>query len=140
MRSARLTTSRRKLRPRPAYIRPGTADRGEYRQAAKAVRRASGLRNGARRVAFDNVAAGFSPPMCLLGRQAPAKLARSIQLPKEAGATAQKVIVMAVDNRHGDKRGEISQKHGNTLIRTLRQTYGAHFAKDCADDDKLTDV
>src|SRR5262249_56821365 len=103
-------------------------------------RRASGLRNGARRVAFDNVAAGFNPPMCLLGRQAPAKLARSIQLPKEAGATAQKVIVMAVDNRHGDKRGEISQKHGNTLIRTLRQTYGAHFAKDCADDDKLTDV
>jgi hypothetical protein len=47
---------------------------------------------------------------------------------------------MAIDTRPRDKRGEISQKHGNTLIRTLRKTYGARFAKDCADDDKLGDV
>jgi hypothetical protein len=39
--------------------------------------------------------------------------------------------------RHRDKNGEISRKHGNTLIRTLRKTYGA---KGCADSDKLIDV
>jgi hypothetical protein len=27
--------------------------------------------------------------------------------------------------RHRDKNGEISRKHGNTLIRTLRKTYGS---------------
>ncbi len=42
--------------------------------------------------------------------------------------------------RHRDKNGEISRKHGNTLIRTLRKHYGASFAKGCADDDKLNDV
>ena len=47
---------------------------------------------------------------------------------------------MAVETRHCDKTGEISRKHGNTLIRTLRTTYGARFAKDCADDEKLSDV
>jgi hypothetical protein len=47
---------------------------------------------------------------------------------------------MAVHTRHRDKSGEISRKHGDTLIRTLRKTYGANFAKDCADDEKLSDV
>ena len=47
---------------------------------------------------------------------------------------------MAIDIRHRDKSGEISRKHGNTLIRTLRQAYGVNFAKDCADDEKLSDV
>ncbi len=47
---------------------------------------------------------------------------------------------MAIDTRHRDKSGEISRKHGNTLIRALRQTYGASFAKYCADDEKLSDV
>ena len=36
--------------------------------------------------------------------------------------------------------GEVSRKHGNTLIRTLRTTYGPSFAKGCADDEKLSDV
>lgn len=27
-----------------------------------------------------------------------------------------------LDSRHGDKNGEISRKHGNTLISTLRKT------------------
>jgi hypothetical protein len=35
---------------------------------------------------------------------------------------------MAVDARHRDKNGEISRKHGNTLIHTLRKTYGLGFA------------
>jgi hypothetical protein len=34
----------------------------------------------------------------------------------------------------------IGRKHGNTLIRTLRRTYGAHFAKGCRSDEKLSDV
>ena len=29
---------------------------------------------------------------------------------------------MAIDTRHRDNNGEISRKHGNTLIRTLRKT------------------
>ena len=36
---------------------------------------------------------------------------------------------MAIDTRHRGKTGEISRKHGNTLIRTLRKTYGSDFAK-----------
>jgi hypothetical protein len=33
-----------------------------------------------------------------------------------------------LDHRHRDVDGEISRKHGNTLISTLRQTYGSNFA------------
>jgi hypothetical protein len=45
-----------------------------------------------------------------------------------------------VDGRHRDKNGEISRKHGNTLIRTLRQTYGDGFAPGRSGDEKLRDV
>ena len=34
----------------------------------------------------------------------------------------------SLDGRHRDKNGEISHKHGNTLIRTLRKIYGPGFA------------
>lgn len=44
-----------------------------------------------------------------------------------------------LDNRHRDKNGEISRKHGNTLIRTLRETYGRGFAPDCDPNAKLRD-
>jgi hypothetical protein len=47
---------------------------------------------------------------------------------------------MTVDARHRDKNGEISQKHGNTLIHTLRKTYGPGFAPGFADHAKLRDV
>src|SRR5215470_6990938 len=47
---------------------------------------------------------------------------------------------MAVDARHRDKNGEISRKHGNTLIHTLRKTYGLSFAPGCTDHAKLSDV
>jgi len=46
----------------------------------------------------------------------------------------------ATITRHRDKNGEISKKHGNTLMRTLRKTYGANFAKGCEDNEKLSDV
>jgi hypothetical protein len=42
--------------------------------------------------------------------------------------------------RHRRKDGEISRKHGNTLIRTLRRVYGPGFAQGAADDDRLDDV
>lgn len=45
-----------------------------------------------------------------------------------------------LDGRHRDKSGEISRKHGNTLISTLRKTYGAGFAPGRCDADKLNDV
>lgn len=47
---------------------------------------------------------------------------------------------MAFDNRHRDKSGEISRKHGNALIRTLRKTYGESFAGGCSNKKKLRDV
>jgi hypothetical protein len=45
-----------------------------------------------------------------------------------------------LDNRHREKNGEISHKHGNTLVRTLRKIYGSGFASGCGDDEKLSDV
>jgi hypothetical protein len=45
-----------------------------------------------------------------------------------------------LDGRHRDKDGEISKKHGNTLISTLRETYGPDFARGESDTAKLGDV
>jgi hypothetical protein len=48
---------------------------------------------------------------------------------------------MTIGAGYRDKIGsEITQKHGDTLIRTLRKTYGVNFAKDCADEEKVSDV
>ena len=44
------------------------------------------------------------------------------------------------DNRHRNKDGEISGKHGNTLIRTLRKIYGQSFAAGYPDTEKLSEV
>jgi hypothetical protein len=41
---------------------------------------------------------------------------------------------------HRDKNGEISRKHGNTLIGTLRRTHGPDFAEGFKETDKLADV
>ena len=45
-----------------------------------------------------------------------------------------------LDHRRRDKNGEISRKHGNTLIGTLRKHYGTNFAPHCADNEVLSDV
>lgn len=45
-----------------------------------------------------------------------------------------------LDNRHRNKDGEISHKHGNTLIRTLRKLYGPGFAAGYPETEKLSDV
>jgi hypothetical protein len=46
----------------------------------------------------------------------------------------------ALDDRHRDKNGQISRKHGNTLIRTLRKIYGSGFAPGFRDEAKLSDL
>lgn len=45
-----------------------------------------------------------------------------------------------LDSRHRDKHGEISKKHGNTLVRTLRKIYGSSFAAGHSETEKLSDV
>jgi hypothetical protein len=45
-----------------------------------------------------------------------------------------------LDDRHRDKDGEISRKHGNTLVRTLRSIYGQSFASGFSDTDNLAHV
>lgn len=45
-----------------------------------------------------------------------------------------------LDHRHRDKDGEISRKHGNTLVSTLRQTYGPNFAPGIDGNKKLSEV
>jgi len=45
-----------------------------------------------------------------------------------------------LDQRHRDKNGEIDRKHGNTLLSTLRQTYGPNFALGIAGNKKLREV
>jgi hypothetical protein len=45
-----------------------------------------------------------------------------------------------LDDRHRDKNGQISRKHGNTFVATLRKIYGSSFASKFKDSDKLTDV
>jgi hypothetical protein len=42
--------------------------------------------------------------------------------------------------RDRDKAGEISRKYGDTLIGTLRISYGSRFARDYTDDEKLSEV
>jgi hypothetical protein len=43
-----------------------------------------------------------------------------------------------LDGRHRDADGRISQKHGNTLVGTLRETYGQDFGAGTRSDAKLS--
>ena len=43
-----------------------------------------------------------------------------------------------LDGRHRNENGEIDRKHGNTLIGTLRETYGEDFAAGRRADMKLS--
>jgi hypothetical protein len=47
---------------------------------------------------------------------------------------------MRVSARYRDTGGEISRKHGDTLIGTLRASYGGRFAKGCTDGEKLNEA
>ena len=43
-----------------------------------------------------------------------------------------------LDNRHRNHDGEISHKHGNTLVRALRKIYGQGFAAGYPETEKLS--
>ena len=45
-----------------------------------------------------------------------------------------------LDGWRRDKNGEISRKHGNTLIRTLRKIYSPSFVHGQSEEAKLSDV
>jgi hypothetical protein len=45
-----------------------------------------------------------------------------------------------LDNRHRNHDGEISHKHGNTLVSTLRKIYGPGFAAGYPATETLSDV
>jgi hypothetical protein len=45
-----------------------------------------------------------------------------------------------LDNRHRNHDGEISHKHGNALIGTLRKIYGQSFAAGYPATEKLSEV
>lgn len=45
-----------------------------------------------------------------------------------------------LDNRHRNHDGQISHKHGNTLVGTLRKIYGPGFAAGYPATEKLSEV
>jgi hypothetical protein len=45
-----------------------------------------------------------------------------------------------LDGRHRDESGRISEKHGSTLVSTLREEYGKHFLADWPDHATLEQV
>jgi hypothetical protein len=45
-----------------------------------------------------------------------------------------------LDNRHRNHDGEISHKHGNTLVRTVCQIYGQRFAAGYPETEKLSEI
>src|ERR1700716_772390 len=57
-----------------------------------------------------------------------------------AGTMGSSMSKAGLDNRHRNKDGEISHKHGNTLIRTLRKVYGQCFAAGYPETEKLSEV
>lgn len=44
---------------------------------------------------------------------------------------------VGLDQRCRDRDGEIRQKRGDTLVKTLRQTYGQDFARGVRSDTRL---
>jgi hypothetical protein len=46
----------------------------------------------------------------------------------------------SIDTRHRNNDGEITGKHGNTLVRTLRKMYGQGFAAGYPETAKLSEV
>ena len=46
---------------------------------------------------------------------------------------------MSID-RHRDQNGQISKKHGNTHVSTLRKIYGTTFAAGHPDTAKLSEI
>jgi hypothetical protein len=57
-----------------------------------------------------------------------------------AGTMESSMSKAGLDNRHRNKDGEISGKHGNTLVGTLRKIYGQSFAAGYPETEKLSEV
>jgi len=57
-----------------------------------------------------------------------------------AGTRESSMSKAGLDNRHRNHDGEISHKHGNTLVGTLRRIYGPGFAAGYPATEKLSDV
>jgi hypothetical protein len=57
-----------------------------------------------------------------------------------AGTMESSMSKAGLDHRHRNTDGEISSKHGNTVIRTLRKLYGKSFAAGYAETEKLSEV
>jgi len=49
-------------------------------------------------------------------------------------------VPSGLDGRHRDSVGQIEEKRGNTLVRTLRKEYGADFLRDWRGDAKLSRI
>jgi hypothetical protein len=56
------------------------------------------------------------------------------------GTTESSMSKAGLDNRHRNHDGEISHKHGNTLIGTLRKIYGPGFAAGYPATEMLSEV
>jgi hypothetical protein len=57
-----------------------------------------------------------------------------------AGTMESSMSKAGLDNRHRNKDGEISAKHGNTPVRTLRKIYGQGFAAGYPETAQLREV
>jgi hypothetical protein len=57
-----------------------------------------------------------------------------------AGTMERNMSKAGLDNRHRNHDGEISHKHGSTLIATLRKIYGPGFAAGYPATEKLSEV
>jgi hypothetical protein len=57
-----------------------------------------------------------------------------------AMTTTERAMSKGLDGRHRDTDGRISEKHGNTKVGTLRETYGEDFLKDWRSDTHLETV
>ena len=72
---------------------------------------------------------------------APVVLAVNIPIAMcDRGHLPLEVIPMGVSARYRDKGDEVSRKHGDTLIGTLRSSYGRRFAEGCTDGEKLSEA
>src|SRR5579872_1190741 len=59
---------------------------------------------------------------------------------RSVGAVESSRNKAGLDNRHRNHDGDISHKHGNTLVGTLRKIYGQGFAAGYPATEKLSEV
>jgi antitoxin HigA-1 len=65
---------------------------------------------------------------------------RGAEIARRVRPVMEKAQGVSWDARHSDRDGEIRHKRGDTLVGTLRQTYGRDFAKGYRSDQTLRTV